>query len=162
MSVAGRKQRKKVCDNREDFEGWIPQEIPRPIFSLAERDRRWSRAREAMAKENLDGLLAPATLEEGDTLYLTQVGGRTKEAWVIFARDPAKPIIAIVESNRVKSFWLSAQNWLGDENFRLSSANLSESGLIRKGLFLLPPSIASAALCRKHRWLPPISSIGYG
>jgi Xaa-Pro dipeptidase len=109
---------------------WIPQEIPRPLFSLAERDRRWSRAREAMAKENLDALLAPATLEEGDTLYLTQVGGRTKEAWVVFARDPAKPILALVESNRVKSFWLSAQNWLGEENFRVSSANISESVIL--------------------------------
>jgi Xaa-Pro aminopeptidase len=106
---------------------WIPEEIPKPFFSLAERDRRWSRTREAMAKENLDGLLAPATLEEGDTLYLTQVGGRTKEAWIVFARDPAKPITALVESNRVKSFWLSAQNWLAEENFRVSSENISES-----------------------------------
>jgi Xaa-Pro dipeptidase len=106
---------------------WIPEVIPKPFFSVAERDRRWSRAREAMAKENLDGLLAPATIEEGDTLYLTQVGGRTKEAWVVFARDPAKPILAIVESSRVKSFWLGAQNWLGEENFRVSSANISES-----------------------------------
>jgi Xaa-Pro dipeptidase len=106
---------------------WIPEEIPKPFFSLAERDRRWSRAREAMARENLDALVAPATLEEGDTLYLTQVGGRTKEAWIVFARDPAKPITALVESNRVKSFWLSAQNWLAEENFRVSSENISES-----------------------------------
>jgi Xaa-Pro aminopeptidase len=109
------------------MQDWIPEVIPKPFFSVAERDRRWSRAREAMAKENLDGLLAPATIEEGDTLYLTQVGGRTKEAWVVFARDPAKPILAIVESSRVKSFWLGAQNWLGEENFRVSSANISES-----------------------------------
>ena len=105
---------------------WIPQQIPKPLFSLGERDRRWSRAREAMAKENLDGLLLPATLEEGDTLYLTQVGGRTKEAWIVFGRDPAKPILAIVESNRVKSYWLGAQSWLGEENFRLAAANMSE------------------------------------
>ena len=109
------------------MQDWIPEVFPKPFFSVAERDRRWSRAREAMAKENLDGLLAPATIEEGDTLYLTQVGGRTKEAWVVFARDPAKPILAIVESSRVKSFWLGAQNWLGEENFRVSSANISES-----------------------------------
>jgi len=109
------------------MQGWIPEEIPKPVFTLGERDRRWSRAREAMTKENLDALLAPATLEEGDTLYLTQVGGRTKEAWVVVARDPAKPVFALVESNRVKSFWLGAQNWLGEENFRLSSTNISES-----------------------------------
>jgi Xaa-Pro dipeptidase len=109
------------------MQDWIPEVIPKPSFSVAERDRRWSRAREAMAKENLDGLLAPATIEEGDTLYLTQVGGRTKEAWVVFARDPAKPILAIVESSRVKSFWLGAENWLVEENFRVSSANISES-----------------------------------
>jgi Xaa-Pro aminopeptidase len=112
------------------MQDWVPEEIPKPFFSLAERDRRWSRAREAMAKENLDGLLAPATVEEGDTLYLTQVGGRTKEAWVVFARDPAKPVLALVESNRVKSFWLGAQNWLGEENLRLSSANISESVIL--------------------------------
>src|SRR4030095_8104490 len=112
------------------MQDWVPEEIPKPFFSLAERDRRWSRAREAMAKEKLDGLLAPAAEEEGTTLYLTDGGGRTKEAWVVFARDPAKPVLALVESNRVKSFWLGAQNWLGEENLRLSSANISESVIL--------------------------------
>ncbi|MGH7831402.1 MAG: aminopeptidase P family N-terminal domain-containing protein, partial [Candidatus Binatia bacterium] len=106
---------------------WVPEQIPKPLFSLAERDRRWSAARTAMEREGLDGLIAPATLEEGDTLYLTQVGGRTREAWVVFPRDPAKAVLALVESNRVKSFWLGAQEWLGEQNFRLSSANISES-----------------------------------
>ena len=108
----------------------IPEQIPRPVFSLAERDRRWSRVRETMATENLDGLIAPATLEEGDTLYLTQVGGRTREAWVAFARDPAKPILAIVESERVKGFWLGAQSWLQEQNFRVSSMNMSDSVIL--------------------------------
>jgi hypothetical protein len=28
---------------------WIPQGIPRPLFSLVERDQRWSQAREAIS-----------------------------------------------------------------------------------------------------------------
>ena len=109
------------------MQDWIAEQIPRPIFSLAERDRRWSATRGAMERDGLDALVAPATLEEGDTLYLTQVGGRTREAWVIFPRDSAKPALALVESQRVKNFWTAAQKWLGEENFRISAANMSES-----------------------------------
>ena len=80
-----------------------------------------------MEREGLDGLIAPATREEGDSLYLTQIGGRTREAWVIFPREASRPALALVESSRVKSFWLGAQTWLGEGNFRLCSANMSES-----------------------------------
>jgi Xaa-Pro aminopeptidase len=105
----------------------VPNEIPKPIFTLAERDRRWSVVRQNMERERLDALIAPATQEQGDVLYLTQLGGRTREAWAIFPQDSKKPVLALVESNRVKSFWLGMQNWLGEENFRIASANISES-----------------------------------
>lgn len=106
---------------------WLADQIPGPIFTLAERDRRWAAVREAMEREALDALIVPATREEGDALYLTQIGGRTREAWVIFPRDPKRDVLALVESNRVKNFWLGIQTWLGENNFRIASANISES-----------------------------------
>ena len=105
----------------------VPDEIPRPLFTLAERDRRWHAVRQAMEKEELDAIIAPATHEEGDTLYLTQIGGRTREAWVIFPREPTKEVLALIESNRVKNFWIAMQSWLGESNFRIASANISEA-----------------------------------
>jgi Xaa-Pro aminopeptidase len=113
--------------DKMDLSSLVPNEVPRPIFSLAERDRRWSAVRQAMDREGLDALIAPATQEVGDSLYLTQIGGRTREAWVIFPRDPNKEVLALIESNRVKTFWLERQSWLEDNNFRIASAKLSES-----------------------------------
>jgi Xaa-Pro aminopeptidase len=105
----------------------VPGEIPKPHFTLAERDRRWSVVRQAMESEGLDGFIAPATQEQGDVVYLTQLGGRTREAWAIFPRDSKKSVLALIESNRVKSFWIGMQDWLGEENFRIATGNISES-----------------------------------
>ena len=114
-------------NEKRSVEQWLSEQVPQPIFSLAERDRRWKAVRQLMEREGLDGLIAPATREEGDTLYLTQTGGRTREVWAIFPKDPKKEVLALVESNRVKSFWLAAQTWLGEANFRIASANTSDT-----------------------------------
>ncbi|HET8564008.1 MAG TPA: hypothetical protein VFM35_09070, partial [Candidatus Binatia bacterium] len=58
-----------------------------PSFSLAERDRRYSRVRRLMAERNLDCLLAPAAdvgEPQANSRYLCQIGGVQGGAWVVF------------------------------------------------------------------------------
>ncbi len=59
-------------------------------FTLAERDRRWQRVREAMRRQQFDCLLAPAADGEGasDSLYLAQRSG-----WVILPLDAPAIIV---------------------------------------------------------------------
>ena len=61
-------------------------------FSMAERDRRWPRTREAMKKAGFDCLLTPAGGGESnaDSVYLTQRSG-----WVIFPGEG--PVVAGTE-----------------------------------------------------------------
>jgi Xaa-Pro aminopeptidase len=81
--------------------------VTKPIFSVAERDRRWEAVRRIMAKPqwNLDALLAPSNGDSAYPRYLTQIGGRGGSADVILPREPAKPVFAFTGSGRNKSFW---------------------------------------------------------
>ncbi|HWP58657.1 MAG TPA: M24 family metallopeptidase [Candidatus Acidoferrales bacterium] len=115
-------------------DAWLPREIPRPSFSLAERDRRWAAVRQLMAQEGLDGVIAPGTEDDADAVYLTQIGGRTRKGWIVFPQDARKPTLAIVENRRGQDFWSSVMNWLAPEHYRVAAANISESliGAIRE------------------------------
>lgn len=68
-------------------------EKPFPLFSLAERDRRWRRVRELMAEHGIDILLAPPNNNEmvgsvssanADARYLTQFGMNGETAACVF------------------------------------------------------------------------------
>src|ERR1700752_3349475 len=80
--------------------------VMNPIFSRAERERRWSAVRRIMAKPqwNLDAILAPASGDTAYPRYLTQIGGRGGSADVIFPRDDSKPVYALVSTTRNQSF----------------------------------------------------------
>jgi len=63
-----------------------------PTFSLAERDRRWARARTVLARAELDAVVAVPNSGhwdqfQADVRYLTQIGGNATEAAVIFPRE---------------------------------------------------------------------------
>ena len=81
--------------------------VSKPMFSVAERNRRWEAIRRIMARPqwNLDALLAPSSSDKAYPRYLTQIGGRGGSADVIFPRDAAKPVHAYTGSGRNKSFW---------------------------------------------------------
>jgi len=113
--------------NTHSIDSWIPREIPQPGFSLAERDRRWAAVRRLMAEEGLNGLIAPGMQDDADTLYLSQIGGRTREGWVIFPQDSKKDVLALVENRRGQDFWLAAMSWLAEGNYRIAAQNISES-----------------------------------
>jgi Xaa-Pro dipeptidase len=90
-----------------------PLAIPR--LSLAERDRRYRAVREAMAADNLDVLICPASTARweqtmADSRYLTTIGGFGTEALTIFPRDGE---VTAYVFNRA-AFWLAAQGWVSD------------------------------------------------
>jgi Xaa-Pro aminopeptidase len=77
-------------------------------FSMAERDRRWSRVRAMMKREELDCLLTPIGTggeTEADSRYLTQEAG-----WVVFPLEGR--VIAVVdgedfEDGKIRTKWVS-------------------------------------------------------
>jgi Xaa-Pro aminopeptidase len=90
-----------------------PLAIPR--LSLAERDRRYRAVRAAMAAENLDVLICPASTARweqtmADSRYLTTIGGFGTETLTIF---PHEGEVTAYVFNR-SAFWLAAQGWVSD------------------------------------------------
>ena len=86
-----------------------------PRLSLAERDRRYRAVRAAMARDNLDVLICPASTSRweqtmADARYLTTIGGFGTETLAIFPRDGA---VTAYVFNRAE-FWLHAQDWVTD------------------------------------------------
>ncbi len=77
-------------------------------FSIAERDRRWSRVRAMMKREGFDALLTPVGTSaeaDADSRYLTQLRG-----WVVFPLDGKVAVVADAEEagdGRSKSAWVS-------------------------------------------------------
>jgi hypothetical protein len=61
--------------------------VSKPMFSVAERNRRWEAILRIMANPqwNLDALLAPSSSDTAYPRYLTQIGGRGGSADVILA-----------------------------------------------------------------------------
>ena len=90
-----------------------PLAIPR--LSLVERDRRYAAVRAAMAADNLDVLICPASTARweqtmADSRYLTTIGGFGTETLTVFPRDGE---VTAYVFNR-SAFWLAAQGWVGD------------------------------------------------
>ena len=53
--------------------------VVHPVFSVAERDRRWDVVRRIMSRPqwNLDLIIAPEIGDRSYAQYLSQIGGRT-------------------------------------------------------------------------------------
>ncbi|HEY7065795.1 MAG TPA: M24 family metallopeptidase [Chloroflexota bacterium] len=72
-------------------EVWSP-EWSNAVFSLEERDRRWGRARQLMARDGIDVIVClPCTNShdrgQADARYLTQLGENSDETIVVFPRE---------------------------------------------------------------------------
>jgi Xaa-Pro aminopeptidase len=73
------------------LETWTP-EWSNPVFSIQERDRRWGRVRELMARAGIDVIAClPSTNNhdrgQQDVRYLTQLGENSDEVTVVFPRE---------------------------------------------------------------------------
>jgi len=104
--------------------------VMNPIFSRAERERRWSAVRRIMVKPqwNLDAILAPASGDTAYPRYLTQIGGRGGSADVIFSRDDSKPVHALVSTARNRAFWENRLNaWRSDGKLVIGHGEGSKS-----------------------------------
>lgn len=88
-----------------------------PVFSRAERDRRWALVRKRMAEQRLDCLIGfpnGGRFEQlqANTRYLTQMGGFACEIGVAFPLEGE--VTGFVQSGRDIAWWSAAQDWIGD------------------------------------------------
>jgi len=86
-----------------------------PQLSIQERDRRYKIVRAEMAKRNIDVLLLPANTGrweqlQGDSRYLTSLGGFATEVFTVFPREGD---VSAYIFNRA-GWWKQAQKWVSD------------------------------------------------
>ena len=98
-----------------------------PTFSLAERDRRWLRLREAMRDAGLDALVTLPNQGHwdqfgADTRYMTQIGGTQTEVGAVLPLEGE--VSAIVRGANEIEWWGLAQDWVKD--IRLSRRSYGE------------------------------------
>ena len=88
-----------------------------PKFSRAERERRWRRVRELMARERLDAIIGFPNQShwdqfQADIRYLTHIGGHQTEVAVVFPQ--AEEPTAFVRGGNEIEWWNVAQDWVKD------------------------------------------------
>ena len=86
-----------------------------PQLSIQERDRRYRKVREEMARSNIDCLLLPANTGrweqlQADSRYLSSIGGFATEVFTVF---PLEGEVTAYIFNRA-AWWKQAQNWVQD------------------------------------------------
>ncbi|MGE5216121.1 MAG: M24 family metallopeptidase [Chloroflexota bacterium] len=86
-----------------------------PQLSIEERDRRYKSVRAEMAKRGIDVLLLPANTGrweqlQGDSRYLTTIGGFATEVFTVFPREGE---VTAYIFNRA-AWWREAQLWVID------------------------------------------------
>jgi Xaa-Pro dipeptidase len=86
-----------------------------PQLSIEERDRRYKLVRGEMAKRGIDCLLLPANTGrweqlQGDSRYLTTIGGFATEVFTVFPREGE---VTAYIFNRA-AWWKQAQKWVTD------------------------------------------------
>lgn len=88
-----------------------------PKFTVAERDRRWSRVRALMTRDRVDAIFVPPhtglfDMFQANVRYLTGIGGNHAMAAAIF---PLEGQVTAVSSPDVhKDIWLERQDWVSD------------------------------------------------
>src|SRR5713226_5743264 len=86
-----------------------------PRLSLAERDQRWRRVRQAMAERDWLCIITPPNSGhweqfQADSRYLTHIGGNCSETACVF---PLEGDVTAIVLNRPE-FWRRAQEWVTD------------------------------------------------
>ncbi|MBV9121690.1 MAG: aminopeptidase P family protein [Chloroflexi bacterium] len=114
-----------------------------PEFSLAERDRRWSRVRDIMRREGVDclvsfGVTGSQYRDQADAKYLVQVGNNSEAVACVF------PVEGPVSAITARGEHWPANNWVGEcKNF----AGFGQTGAIVQALRELKMERATIGLC---------------
>lgn len=138
-------------------------EDSRPRFSAAERDRRWGRIRELMARDRIDVIVAPPHTGHHDhfsayTRYLTGLGGYSFEVGAVFPLDGAVTAIVVPDVSAAK--WTQQQDWITD--IRTSGRAFGDGMIARlKELGLSRPRIGIAGLTGVPRFADGIVAHGF-
>jgi len=91
-------------------------EYPYPLFSLAERDRRWSALRKLMNEQEMDVIVTPhnsghSTDYQANSRWISQCGGGgDADIAVVFPLEGEVTAIA----TSAKARWPTVQNWVTD------------------------------------------------
>ena len=88
-----------------------------PRFSLAERDKRWRKVREAMRREGIDALFVPPNTGlwdqfQANVRYLTGIGSNCVQAAAIFPVEGE--VTALTNPDVAVEFWRQRQDWITD------------------------------------------------
>ncbi|MEO7242198.1 MAG: M24 family metallopeptidase [Variovorax sp.] len=88
-----------------------------PKFSLEERERRWTRVRSLMARDDIDAIFAPPNtglfdMFQANVRYLTGLGGNHCMVAAVFPREGE--VTAVSSPDVHKSIWLQRQDWVDD------------------------------------------------
>src|SRR5437762_11098101 len=137
-----------------------------PKFSHTERQRRWSRVRELMRKEQLDAIIGFPNQShcdqfQADIRYLTHIGGHQTEVAVVFPLSG--DVTAFVRGANEVAWWQIAQDWVKDirqtrrtwgdpviermKELHLDNARIGVSGL--SGLLRGPEGTVVAGMLEK-------------
>jgi len=133
-----------------------------PQLSIQERDRRYRKVREEMARRGIDCLLLPANTGrweqlQADSRYLSSIGGFATEVFTVF---PLEGEVTAYIFNRA-GWWKQAQNWV--QNVRDGRNRWGENAIERiKELRLEQGTIGIAGLAglfRAPEGIIPYSSV---
>lgn len=139
-----------------------------PKFTHVERERRWSRVRELMRRDQIDAIIAFPNQShwdqfQADTRYLTHIGGHQTEVAVVF--PVSGEVTAFVRGSNEIEWWRIAQDWVREirssrrswgepviervKELQLDRGRIGISGL--SGLLRAPEGIVVAGILEKVR-----------
>jgi len=139
-----------------------------PKFSHLERERRWSRVRELMRRDQIDAIIAFPNQShwdqfQADTRYLTHIGGHQTEVAVVF--PVSGEVTAFVRGSNEIEWWRIAQDWVREirssrrswgepviermKELQLDRGRIGISGL--SGLLRAPEGTVVAGILEKVR-----------
>lgn len=139
-----------------------------PKFTHVERERRWSRVRELMRRDQIDAIIAFPNQShwdqfQADTRYLTHIGGHQTEVAVVF--PVSGEVTAFVRGSNEIEWWRIAQDWVREirssrrswgepviermKELQLDRGRIGISGL--SGLLRAPEGTVVAGILEKVR-----------
>src|SRR6516162_2657732 len=101
--------------------------IQPPVLSLAERDRRWARARELMRERRLDGLLVAGF--RAREMYETYISDDYNEGCVVFPLDGDPVVITWAPLRVMRARWSQERGtalWVADYRVATTGDGVAE------------------------------------